>query len=185
MTRNTTAVAAIILAVAALGVGGFLIYGVYFQPAPEQSKVVGVWENLARNMAYAPYNVTDDFLIAVSSAKLQNAGYLSLADSGTKITLLKAGWYRVNLKVYLSGIGASATYLTRLLVDGDIVEFFDRHITSASPESAEHMIDAEVTVYISGTSAIAINAICTAGDTDFSIFGNQYYHQVAIDYLAA
>ncbi len=61
--------------------------------------LVGVWEDLSRNMDYTPFTSNGNWLFEFGDNKLNNTDYISVSNTNTRITLVKSGWYRIHVSV--------------------------------------------------------------------------------------
>jgi len=146
-----------------------------------QSIVVGIWDGLEDNLDFAPYNSNDDWLIEFEFNKLNNTDYISISNTNTRITLLKAGWYRIHFSVFLNYLNPSTQYYMALLKDGVNIGYIHFYETPSSG-SSYHYIDSSEFVYSDGTNYIEINGYSYT-DNDFSI-GSDIYNQFKIEYIA-
>jgi len=146
-----------------------------------QTIVVGLWDALDDNLDFAPHNFQSNWLYEFGDNKLNNTDYISISNTNTRITLLKPGWYRIYLSVMLSSIGPSDVYWTRLLKDGDVEFYFDRHETGTPADSSYHFFGSSGFVYSNGTNYIEVNGY-TFSDF-FYISSSDDFNQFMIEYI--
>jgi hypothetical protein len=174
---------AIIIGASGLGVGVFSVVNYQTIEGPQGPPgpldfLVGVWEDLFRNMDYSPHNDVANWLIEVNNTVVNNSKYFCLDRSNTRFYLTKSGWYSFNLLMLLD-FDASGTAVYRIYKNGvDIGLHPDWHSYSPAPEY------------------VHINTLCyiSSNGTDYYEFGftsvacnvytaNQRYNQFAIEYL--
>jgi len=148
-----------------------------------QSIVVGIWDGLAVNLDFTPHNSNDDWLIEFEFNKLNNTDYISVSNNNTRITLLKTGWYRIQLSMFLNYLDPDTQYYIKLLKDGlteGHIHFYETETSSTA--SSYYYIDSSEFVYSDGTNYIEINGFSYT-DNSFSI-GSDIYNQFKIEYIA-
>jgi len=143
--------------------------------------VVGIWETLGDNLDFVPYNSQNNWLLEFGDNRLNNTDYISVSNSNTRITLLKSGWYRIQLSVLLAGISPSSAYRVRILKDGVIESYFDFYQIAVTIDSNYHYIDSSMFVYSNSTNYIEINGEST---DDFSVPANDLYNYLTIEFVA-
>ena len=75
------------------------------------------------------------WLLEFRDVKIINSDYIAISNNNTRITLLKLGWYRIQLTMILSSIDASQMYWINILKNGVVIFILLYHETSATPES--------------------------------------------------
>ncbi len=147
-----------------------------------QPKLVGVWDGLADNQDYTPYNALNNWLLEFGDNKLNNTDYISVSNTYTRIVLLKSGWYRIHLSMVLMSISPSSIYTIKLLKDGIIEFFFNYYEIIGVIDSQYHSVDSSGFVYSNGTNYIEINGESLLGD-NFFVHSIDYYNQLTIEFV--
>ena len=146
--------------------------------------VVGEWDALNDNYDNAPHNLTNDWLFQFGSNNVSNTDYILVSNNDTRITLLKAGWYRIHLSVLLQNISPSLLYKISILKDGPTEFVLYRLVTGTTVVSDQHF-DSSGFVYSNGTNYLEFNGYSN-GDNDFEpyIDAAHDYNQLSIEYAA-
>ncbi len=145
--------------------------------------IVGKWDALNDNYDTSPYNVQYDWLFEFGDKDMINYDYIAVSNPNTRISLLKPGWYKIQLSVLLWYLSVNEVYLIRVLKDGDLEFYLDRLETENTIDNYWHIIDSSAFVYSDGTNYIEINAR-SLGDLNFRPSDNQLFHQLSIEYVA-
>ncbi|MHA1191698.1 MAG: hypothetical protein ACTSP9_05310 [Promethearchaeota archaeon] len=102
-----------IIALSALGFSGYIfVDNTFLSTAPPDSGLilVGLWDDLATNKDYAPYNTDTSWLIEFNNNQYNDSNYISVKNGNTNFKLLKEGFYKLTLLLYVNGLDPSATY---------------------------------------------------------------------------
>jgi hypothetical protein len=182
MGRGGTAlgIIGIILAAGAIGFTFVVWNGQNTTNSLTRTNVVGIWDSLADNQDYPPYNLQNDWLLEFGDNSFNNTDYVSVSNTNTRITLLKPGWYRIHLSVLLTGIDPNRNYRIRILKDGAIEFDLDFYHTALTVVSTYHTIDSSAFVYSDGTNYIELNG--DAND-DFMVPSNDLNNQLTIEFV--
>ncbi len=143
--------------------------------------VVGIWDELDRNMDYTPHNLQNDWLIELGDNKLFSTEHLSLSNSYTRISLLEVGWYRIHLSLMVTDLAAAKNYRIHLYKDDEYESSFDYFELSAGNDIDFYVIHSSVFVNSDGTNYIELNGYCS---TDNFITSYQNYNQLTIEYVS-
>lgn len=177
---------AIIIGAAGLGVGAYSVVNFQVVEGPQGPPgqdgddgppgslgiLVGLWEELYRNMSYAPYNLVSDWLIEVDDVQIYDNEYLFLNRSNTRFHLTKIGWYCVNINAILVRSGVS---VIEILKDGIIL-----HRSFRGEGNPYTHVTAQF--YISSNGTNYYEFYVWAGG-DIQMWSDQSYNQLAIEYL--
>ncbi len=145
--------------------------------------VVGIWDEIDDNEDYAPYNLNDNWLFEFGAHNLSNTDYISVSNTNTRITLLKAGWYRIHLSVLLGDMDLSADYYITMLKDGDIEFYLEFYDTVSASVGWYYTIDSSAFVYSNGTNYIEINGYASGDPDGFGIVSVNTNNQLTIEYV--
>jgi len=143
--------------------------------------VVGIWDELDRNMDYSPHNLQNNWLTEFGDNKLFSTEHLSLSRSYTRISLLKVGWYRIHLSMMVTDLDANNNYRIYLNKDGVFETSFDYFEVSARDSIEYYCIHSSVFVESDGTNYIEINGYSS---TDSFITSYQIYNLLTIEYVS-
>ncbi|MHA1457803.1 MAG: hypothetical protein ACTSR5_17830, partial [Promethearchaeota archaeon] len=102
-----------IIAFAALGFSGYaFVKDEFFSVTPPDTGLilVGLWDDLATNKDYSPYNTDTSWLIEFDNNQYNDSNYISVKNSNTNFKLLKEGFYKLTILLYVNDLDPSATY---------------------------------------------------------------------------
>ncbi len=173
-----------IIAFAALGLGGYSFISTFFssETPPDSGLIlVGLWEDLAENKEYAPYNTDASWLIEFYNSPYNNSNYISVSNNNTTFKLLKEGFYKVNLLLMWDDIDANGIYWAYLYRNDTFEQCFDRVAISANQSSPYHQIESSLFVKSTGLDNFFIRCYCT-GDTLFGVTVTQTFNQLSFEY---
>ena len=143
--------------------------------------VVGLWDELHRNLDNSPHNLQNDWLIELGDNKLFSTEHLSLSHTYTRVSLLKVGWYRIDLSLMLTDLAEGSNYRLYLNKDGEFETSFDYFEVPLRTELEYYCIHSSVFVESDGSNYIEINGFCS--DDDF-IVSYQIYNHLSIEYIS-
>ena len=171
-----------IIAIAGLGLSGFMFvkYEIVFPSSDTGLLLVGVWNDLDYNVAHAPHTEMDDYLLEFRLSLFNNSNYVSFNADNTRF-VLSPGLYKINLAIIFSGITVSEIYYTMLLTNGLAYNYFNRHETSANPESDYHTFSSSLYVRANGVDYFEIR--CTSNGGDYFFPSSDLYNQLSIEYV--
>ena len=109
-----------IISIIALGLGVYTVIST--QSVDSGHKLVGIWDNLDENTDYAPYTLSTDWLVELLDNSYIDSSYITVTNTGTRLTLIKAGWYRIQITMQLQDLTTPYSYELILLKNG-ITEF--------------------------------------------------------------
>lgn len=142
--------------------------------------VVGIWDELDRNLDYSPHNLQNDWLIELGDNKLFSTEHLSLSYSYTRISLLKVGWYRIDLSMMVTDLAAGSNYRMRLYKDGEYETSFDYFELSTRNDLGYYCIHSSVFVDSDSTNYIEITGFSSTDNFETSY---QNYNHLTIEYV--
>ncbi len=179
-----------IIAFGGLGLSGYLFLKYEFlspiTPTPDSGLVlVGLWEDLARNTNYAPWDLTGTWLIEFRNSPMNDSNYISVSNGNTRFVLIQEGYYKITLTCLLDNLDANAEYAINLLRNGSTASVFEQFSISANPSTQPstlyYPIQSSLYVYSNGVDYFVI--VChNAGDPSFTIRQN-YNNQLSIEYV--
>ena len=182
MSKNTAMFVLLsIISISGLGLGGYSIYLTLIntQLAEKQDlKLIGLWDEFDYNTDFPPYTSMSYWLLEFRDVKIINSDYIVISNNNTRLTLLKLGWYRIQLTMILSSIDAGQMYWINILKNGVVIFILLYHETSATPESDYITFDSSVFVYSNGTDYFEIMGD-SFGDPFFP--GSPVYNQLTIE----
>lgn len=105
-----------IISMAALGLSLYT----FFSPQSSDSglKIVGIWDDLDQNIDYAPYTLDTSWLVELKDNSYIDSNYINVINTGTRVTLVKTGWYRIQINMLLSDLTTPSVYRLVLLKNG-------------------------------------------------------------------
>ena len=167
-----------ILAIAALGLSGYLFVSDLLSDDSDTLKLVALWDNLDENTDTAPYNLGNYFLIEYSNHMVINTKYVTVHNS-TRFSFAKLGLYKVNLKAYFSSIGAGYEYYAFLYQNSSQYRHFAR-----MADIDDYYYSVDHSLYINVTNSDTIYGIVgfSPGD-DFGISSGNQANQLSIEYV--
>ncbi len=142
--------------------------------------VVGIWDDLETNKDIAPYQSDVSWLVALQDNYLNNSEYISVSNNNTRITLLKAGMYKIHISTALEGILANEGYQIILMKNGIDDFFIEDEYTKSDFTGQYLLVESSGFVYSNGVNYIEIHGY---GSFDFFITNNSAYNQFSIDYV--
>lgn len=113
MSKNTVGFIFLgIISIAGLALGGynFLTAQIFVEPEEPGPKLVGIWDGLDDNLNYDPHNTSSNWLFQFLNNSYIDSEYVSVNNTGTCITLLKQGWYKIKISVLLQNLDAPDAY---------------------------------------------------------------------------
>jgi len=150
-----------LISIASLGLGGynFLVTQTFVRPEESGPKLVGIWEALDDNHNYFPYITPSNWLFQLSANSYIDSEYVSVNNSGTRITLMRQGWYRIQISVLLQSLDAPYIYRIDLLKNGTLLFNLDYIQTyTATYDPYWYSVHAEGYVLSDGNDYIELNA---------------------------
>ncbi len=116
MSRNKGTIIFGIISIIALGLSLYLFF--WPQSTDTGFKLVGIWDNLDENTDYSPYNHDTDWLVELSDNSYVDLSYITVTNTGTRLTLIKAGWYKIQITMHLTSLLTPSIYRLELLKNG-------------------------------------------------------------------
>ena len=173
-----------IIAIAALGFSGYMFVKNEIIAAPGTPAsdggllLVGLWDDLATNKEYAPYDTDAAWLVEFDNNQYNDSNYISVSNSNTNFKLLKEGFYKLTLLLYVNGIAPSGTYWFYLYRNNSINHCIAK---IGLPTSSNYQVESSVFVKSTGLDNFFIRAYCN-GDISFAIVATQSFNQLSIEY---
>jgi len=182
MGKNTAGFVLLsIISISGLGLGGYSVYLnlINTQLAEKQElKLIGLWDEFDYNTDFPPYTALSYWLLELRGNKINNSDYIAISNNNTRITLVKLGWYRIQLTMILSNINGNQSYWINVLKNGVVKFILLYHETLATPISDYLTFDSSVFVYSNGADYFEIMGD-SFGDPFFP--GSQVYNQLTIE----
>jgi len=173
-----------IIAIAAIGFSGYMfvkneIFAVPGTPASDSGlTLVGLWDDLAKNKDYAPYNTDTSWRLEFDNNQYNDSNYISVSNSNTNFKLLKEGFYKLTILLYAYDLVPGGTYWFYLYRNNSINHCIAK---IGLPTTTYYQVESSVFVKSSGLDNFFIRAYCT-GDTSFTIATAQSFNQLSIEY---
>ncbi len=177
-----------IIAIAALGLSGYLFIKNEIFVAPEPTPpdppdggliLVGLWDDLAKNKEYAPYDTDATWRLEFDNNQYNDSNYISVSNNNTNFKLLKEGFYKLTLLLYVNDlVPGGGTYWFYLYRNNSINHCIAK---IGLPTSSNYQVESSVFVKSTGLDNFLIRAYCT-GDTSFAISNSQSFNQLSIEY---
>lgn len=169
-----------ILAVAGLGLSGFMFFKneIVSPPTNSGSILVGLWDFVNYNYGYAPHDETNDWLIQPMLGLYNDTRYLAFSNNNTRFTLLRDGYYKVNLNMLVISLIDGQMYNMYLLKNG--VRYKTMFCLTAYSVTGGWM-SSSVFVHSNGTDYIEINGYHSSDP--FGPFYTVYDYQFSIEYM--
>lgn len=117
MSRNKGTIIFGIISIIALGLSIYPFFST--QSIDSGHKLVGIWENLDENLDYFPYTLSTDWLVELSDNSYIDSSYITVTNTGTRLTLIKAGWYRIQITMQLFDLTTPYSYILELRKNGN------------------------------------------------------------------
>jgi len=184
MSKNTAGFVILgIISIAGLGLGGYTYYTRLVSPQIVEKQgliLVGLWDELDYNTDFTPYITTNNWLLEYRENRINNSDYFSVSNNNTRITLLKPGWYRIQLTMILWSIDAGYMYWIIILKNGvqEFYLFYDK--TPTILDSDLLLFDSSAFVYSNGTDYFEIRGYAFS---DPFYPGSQIYNQLTIEFV--
>ena len=173
-----------IIAIAALGFSGYMfvkneIFAAPGTPASDSGlTLVGLWDDLAKNKEYAPYDSDDTWRLEFDNNQYNDSNYISVSNNNTNFKLLKEGFYKLTLLLYLSDLDPGGTYWVYIYRNNSVNYCIAK---IEHPTSLNYQVESSVFVKSTGLDNFFIRVHCT-GDTSFAISTTQSFNQLSIEY---
>ncbi len=144
--------------------------------------IIGLWENLSRNMDNPNYAATSNWLIEMEEPVVINNTYVICNDTiqhnNTRLHLIKMGWYRVNLLMRWEGIAPMTEYSVNVLKNNMTVLIPDIVFNP----SMYYVVSSQFYISSDGTDYYEFNCKCSPID-NFIITTEQERNQLMIEFL--
>ena len=173
-----------IIAIAALGFSGFMfvkneIFAVPGTPVSDNGlTLVGLWDDLAKNKDYAPYDSDASWLIEFDNNQYNDSNYISVSNSNTNFKLLKEGFYKLTLLLYVNFLDIGATFWFYLYRNNSVNHCIAK---IGDTTSTNYQVESSVFVKSTGLDNFFIRAYTTT-DLSFAISTSQSFNQLSIEY---
>jgi len=175
-----------LISIAGLGLGGYTFFVTQIFVIPEETgpNIVGIWDALEADYTHYPYITPTNWLFKLSANSYINPEYVSVNNSYTRITLVKQGWYRIQLSVLLESVDAPFNiYRLGLLKNGTIIFNFDYVQSFSSTNPYKRNVNAEGYVLSDGNDYIEISGY-SSGDIFIPYTSLQESNQLVIEFVS-
>ena len=175
-----------IIAIAALGFSGYMfvkneIIAAPGTPASDSGLIlVGLWDNLAKNKDYAPYDTDATWRIEFDNNQYNESNYISVSESNTNFKLLKEGFYKLTILMYAYDLDSGGTYWFYLYRNSSINHCIAK---IGHPTSDNFQVESSIFIESTGLDNFFIRAYSSGdSDTSFTIATAQSFNQLSIEY---
>ncbi|MBN1803312.1 MAG: hypothetical protein JW891_17505 [Candidatus Lokiarchaeota archaeon] len=184
--KNTGLILIGILAIAGLGLGGYLIVKNEIISPPSRntgSILVGSWDYFTRNIVQPSHNESD-WLLQVLWTSYPNVNtyndtrYLSFSNNNTRFTLVKEGYYKFNLNALLVDLIIGSSYHLYACKNGDVYKTLGYVI---DPTTTGEWFSGSIIVYSDGNDYFEINGYHPSDS--FGFFYSIADYQFSIEYM--
>ncbi|MHA1878504.1 MAG: hypothetical protein ACTSUC_18840 [Promethearchaeota archaeon] len=170
-----------IIAISALGLSGYMLVDnlVFSTTTPDSGlTLVGLWDDLTKNKEFAPFTTDASWLIEFDNNQFNNSDYISVSNNNTSFKLLREGFYKLTLLLYVNDLDPSATYCFYLYRNNSI-----NHCVAkiAHPTDDNHQVESSIFIKSTGLDNFFIRTYCT-DDTSFAIATTQSFNQISFEY---
>jgi len=173
-----------IITIAALGLSGYVFYKneIFAAPgAPSSDRgliLVGLWDDLVKNKEFAPYTTDATWRIEFDNNQYNDSNYISVSNNNTHFKLLKEGFYKLTLLIYVNELEPGGTYWFYLYRNNSVNHCFAK---IEHPTVSRYQVESSVFVKSTGLDNFFIRAYST-GDISFAISTTQSFNQLSIEY---
>jgi len=182
--RSTGVILVGILAIAALGLSGYMFAERLFpssqsQQGSEQGSIlVGYWEYLGKSTANPDHDDNSDWLIYLGDHQYNNSNYILVNNQRDRFTLTQAGYYKLTLTTWIDNIADDHIYRLILLKNG--IEDNLIYRIYGDPSQPDEFIASSLTFYSDGNDYFEINAKSTL---DFGFKPLMDHDMLSIEYF--
>ena len=135
------------------------------------NNLVGIWESVGASQTGTVFNLT------FGNIQLNNSEYFTLSSNQEIIYLDKPGWYRVNVRIRLTGLVSTADYY--LVLIGYVLEYLDN---IPYPQETEYSVNTFGYIHSDGDKYFILHCYNWDGDT-FSVDTDQDFNQIVLEYV--
>ena len=187
MAKNSGVIIFGIISIIALGLSGYTFVTTQILIPPEtphpSPKIVGVWNGLDRNVDNPDFNDDYDWLIEPLLNAYNDTTYINTTNSNTRIHLIKAGWYKIQIRVLLSSISGGISYYLALLKNDIQIAYLDYWHPSSTSDATYYAMQGTEYVLSDGDDYIEINVRTGPIDPVFVYTFEQEYNELVIEYF--
>jgi len=173
-----------IITIAALGLSGYMFVKNEILSTPGATSpdsgltLVGLWDDLAKNKDYPPYDSDDTWRIEFDNNQYNDSNYISVSESNTSFKLLKEGFYKLTILVYANELDPGGTYWFYLYRNNSVNHCL---VKIEHPTLSHYQVESSVYLKSTGLDNFFIRAYST-GDISFAISTTQSFNQLSIEY---
>ncbi len=173
-----------IIALGGLGLSGYMFLKYEFLSPITPTKdsgliLVGLWNNLDKNIDYAPWDSDDDWLVEFRDSPLNDSNYISVDNGNTRFALIRAGFYKITLKILLWNLAFGDAFYVHLRRNGVYESTFDYFSKSDHPGTTSYQVLSSLYIYSNGLDSFTINCY-SLFDPSFTGGGDS---QLSIEYV--
>ena len=187
MAKNSGVIIFGIISIIALGLSGYTFVTTQILVTPEtpppSPEIVGVWNGLDRNLDNPDFNIDSNWLVQPLLNVYNDTAYINTSNSDTRIHLMKAGWYKIQITVLISSIAADTSYYLLLFKNEVGIFYLDYWHPSTTWDANYYAMHGTGYVLSDGDDFVEINAHSSPTDTFFIYTVGQEYNQLVIEYL--
>ncbi|MFX1371629.1 MAG: hypothetical protein ACFFCE_07185 [Promethearchaeota archaeon] len=187
MSKNTGTIIFGIISIIALGLSIYIFISIQpiisTQSRDSGEKLVGIWDNLDENTDYAPYTLTTDWLVELIDNSYNDSSYITVTRTGIRLTLIKAGWYRIQITMQLHDLTTPYKYELELRKNGN----FDFIMVSyRTPSSIQTWYQVHASGYVLSDGNDYIEMRVTSDPSDpFYLYQSPDLNQFSIEFVAS
>ena len=180
--RSTGSILIGIIAVAALGLSGFMFVKneIFFPTSDTGLMLVGIWEDLEYNTGYGGHTENYDWLLEFRNSPLNDSNYIAVSNDNTRF-VLATGLFKITLSLLLEGLVTPEEYSVVLLKNGETCIFFDYYETGPDDDSSQYQVCSSIYVAGNGINYFEINCFSASHDPFFSSSNSN--NQLSIEYV--
>ncbi|MFX1568899.1 MAG: hypothetical protein ACFFCV_11105 [Promethearchaeota archaeon] len=180
MSRNKGTIIFGIISIIALGLSLYMF--IWPQSTDTGLKLVGIWDDLDENTDYSPYNLDTDWLVELSDNSYIDSSYITVTHTSTRLTLIKAGWYKIQITMQLLDLTTPYDYDLELLKNG-YTEFIMVSYRTASASVTWYQVHATGYVLSDGDDYIQMRVTSDPSDP-FYLYESPELNQFSIEFVA-
>lgn len=175
---------ALMIGIAAFSLGLWpIIFPSITGPSEGSLTLVALWEDLDENKDYSPYTDDDDWLIELEDNQYIDSDHISLSQGNTRFTLLKEGFYKINLRLILAQISPDSIYWIDLLRNTTFVQCFERIVANDDVYNQYYHSSSSLYINSSSIDYFMIRVHCSSDPYIVVPVDGYEFNQLSIEYV--